>query len=315
MPLGTSRGAPPFNRFGVLLGQGAGAPPVSTLAGEANSVLFVPANGARPVWTTSPTFTDAVLMYGRLDVSAPAGLNNALRILPNADDSATGRLVFRELEQNGTQQVTLQAPPALDANNNIVLPARDGVSGDALLTDGQGQWFFDTAPDRYNWLFNSDFEIWGQGTAGAPPTGWGWNGNPIINRATAAGFYRIGTGALELVRTTSNVLVFQRVDPYYPPVGYWWGRTLTAGCWVWANGPGAYFSLFDGVTSQNTMHPGNSEWQWLTATLQISWGAGQVAVYCQCVDQPVHAFYDGAVLVKGRTVQDWVPSGWRGRKA
>src|SRR5215510_895209 len=111
MPL-VSRGAPSFNRFGVLLGQGAGAPPVSTAAGVANSVLYVPANGARPIWTTSPTFTDRLILNGGLDVAPNPGGVAAIRILPTADDTSTGRLIFKELVRNGDNQVTLRAPEA-----------------------------------------------------------------------------------------------------------------------------------------------------------------------------------------------------------
>lgn len=318
MPLGTSRGAPPFNRFGVLLGQGAGAPPVSTLAGVANSILYVPSNGARPIWTTSPTFTgnvtfNYVYVNGRLDASAPAGLTNTIRVMPNADDSATGRLVFRELEQNGTQQVSLRAPAALATNVNFVLPAAYGAQGDALFTDAAGGWYFDTAPHRFNWVFNGEFEIWGQGN-NAPPTGWNWSAAGIAQKAIGIGV-RGGTNCLAITRSGFDCWLGQLIDKIYPPVHQWYYRRLTFGCWVLATVPGAQIVLADGTQWVGSQHSGSGNWEWLTISMTDVPNSPYLQVFCWVQGTNTTAYFDGATLVRGSHVQDWEPAGWRGRKA
>jgi len=318
MPLGTSRGAPPFNRFGVLLGQGAGAPPVSTAAGVANSILYVPANNARPIWTTSPTFTgNVVLNYayvnGRLDVTPPAGVSNAIRIMPNADDSATGRLVFRELEANGTQNVTLRAPDALAGNVHFELPGAYGAKGDVLLTDEAGGWFFDTAPDRFNWTFNSDFEIWGNGP-NAPPTGWAYGGTGSVGRATLG--IRGGQYIMMVTRTADAYYIAQQVAAIYPPVTQWMFHPVTFGCWVHATVPNAArVVISDGTQWPSNVHSGSGNWEWLTVTMNVQSTANQLQIFCWVDTINTTAYYDGACLVRGTSVQEWVPSGWRGRKA
>lgn len=93
-------------------------------------------NGASIVMTDSAT-------SGALDTLTLQADQTKLRVT-GASDSVSGSLSFKEADNNGSFMITLAAPASLGGNETFVLPASDGTSGQALITDGSGNLSFST---------------------------------------------------------------------------------------------------------------------------------------------------------------------------
>lgn len=93
-------------------------------------------NGALLILTDSAT-------SGALDTLTLQADQTKLRVT-GASDSVSGSLSFKEADDNGSFMITLAAPASLGANETFVLPATDGTSGQALVTDGSGNLSFST---------------------------------------------------------------------------------------------------------------------------------------------------------------------------
>jgi len=65
-------------------------------------------------------------------------IENSVTIIPKADDSATGQLLFREKKANGTNVLKFQAPASLSGDVTWTLPTADGTASQCLVTNGSG---------------------------------------------------------------------------------------------------------------------------------------------------------------------------------
>lgn len=77
--------------------------------------------------------------YELLNPAVPLSIPSLAIAWTPASASGSASLAFAEDTDNGTNKVTLKAPPALASDYNFVLPIDDGASGQVLQTDGSGQ--------------------------------------------------------------------------------------------------------------------------------------------------------------------------------
>jgi hypothetical protein len=171
-----------------------------------------------------------------------------------------------------------------------------------------------------SWAFNGNFELWGStaggGPAANPPTGWTKVGAGSTVARDASNF-KIGPAyAAALTRAGTNCYLGQNIAGFaeFGPVARWQGKTVTFGCWVRATvGSAGRLSINDGVgTTSSSTHTGGSAFEWLQVTRTIDASATVVELRCEViVDTTVQ--FDGATLVLGASVQDFIPSAWRGR--
>lgn len=167
-----------------------------------------------------------------------------------------------------------------------------------------------------NWGFNGDFEIWGAGTSAAP-TKWTLTGAGASVARDATNF-KLSVASAAVTRAGTDCYIAQDPTTFagYGPIGRWQGRVVTFGCWVRATvGSAAQISINDGVgTSTSPAHSGGSAFEWLQVTRLVDASATKVEMRCEVAGSNTTAQFDGATLVVGSYVQDFIPSSWRGRK-
>jgi hypothetical protein len=172
---------------------------------------------------------------------------------------------------------------------------------------------------NFNFTFNGDFEIWGSGTSAAP-TGWALNGAG----ATAAKDTtnkKVSTASVSLTRSGTDLTLSQSIASLFHGTAWWMGKTITIGCWVRCSvASRARLLLFmDGSggsgSTNSAYHTGSGNWEWLTATATVSTSSLTTLGFNCVVDTGnTSAQFDGATVVTGSYVSDFIPSGWRGMK-
>jgi hypothetical protein len=190
--------------------------------------------------------------------------------------------------------------------NGALLQYYDGTRSHSLLSA--------QAPANFNYTFNGDFEIWGGGTL-TVPTGWSVTGaGAAVSRAGGA---KTGSYSLSVQRVGTDCYVYQDVHSIYGPIAWWQGKTVTLGCWGYATAANRVrLSVEDGVSSSaSAYHSGGSTYEWLTVTHPINGAATLVRPRLHVNNGDMTALFDGATLVVGTSLADFIPSGWRGRKA
>lgn len=81
---------------------------------------------------------------------------------------------------------------------------------------------------------------------------------------------------------------------YQPIGGFYVGKTITVGCWVWADAPNfARITTWGGAYSP--YHPGDSQWHYLTVTNVIQ--ATEQNLYCITDDNVHTAWFDDYVAI------------------
>lgn len=171
----------------------------------------------------------------------------------------------------------------------------------------------------FNWSYNGDFEVWGAGVAAAP-TGWTVVGaGATVAKNTTAGQFKIGTASVALTRVGTDCQLSQDVDLIqgFGPAARWIGKTLTFGCWVRATVANrGRLRLTDGPdASVSAYHSGGGAFEFLTVTHTMNAATTLVGLRFEVDNGDTTVQFDGAVLVIGVGVTDFIPSGWRGRKA
>jgi hypothetical protein len=167
----------------------------------------------------------------------------------------------------------------------------------------------------YNYVFNSDMEVWGAGPSAAP-TGWTLTGTGTAAKNTTVGQFKTGTSSVTLTSTGAFALLSQRVDVVYPPVSAWQSQVVSCGAWVRATAAGAAaVRISDAVgTTDSAFQSGSGTLEFLSVSRSISNVAGQVSVAI-FVAGVTTAQFDAVICVRGASIADWQPSGWLGRKA
>ncbi|MEZ0391035.1 MAG: hypothetical protein ACAH59_02390, partial [Pseudobdellovibrionaceae bacterium] len=83
---------------------------------------------------------------GVLNPAASLDVSGAIRTGPTGTASgSTGRVLFRELNANGVNTVTLRAPDAIASDVSFTIPSADGSSGQVLTTNASGGLYWSTA--------------------------------------------------------------------------------------------------------------------------------------------------------------------------
>lgn len=118
---------------------------------------------------------------------------------------ATGEIRFLEKSANGTEYVGLKAPSAIGAGNSRTyqLPAKDGVSGQLLSTDGSGS---------LSWTIENDPQV-GTINLNTVPK---WDGTQLSNSNIFDDGSHVKVGAFDLSLTSSfQVNGFLNDDPMF----------------------------------------------------------------------------------------------------
>jgi len=171
----------------------------------------------------------------------------------------------------------------------------------------------------FNWTFNSDQEIWGAGTSAAS-TGWTLAGaSATVAKNTTAGQFKISTSSAAITRAGADATYYQDIDLIsgFGPAARWGSKTVVLGAWVRATvASRARIYIYDGTTTTySSYHTGGSSLEFLTVTVALQATPTAVRVGLSVDTGDTTAQVDGFVFSLGSSVSDWIPSGWRGRKA
>jgi hypothetical protein len=175
-----------------------------------------------------------------------------------------------------------------------------------------GPWKFLSAiatPGGNNFVLNSEFERWTNGTTVAPDfwvlTGAGAS---VAKDATNT---RLGDAAAGLTRAGTDCYLGQRVDTARgnPPAAVWGSKGVVVGCWVRATVAGrARIAINDGTTTTfSSYHSGGSGWEFLTVTavMQAVPTAIEVRLYVDTGNTTAQC--DGVVMTLGTGISDYMP--------
>ena len=213
----------------------------------------------------------------------------------NADGSAA----------TATTAGNLSGTPALP-NGTTATTQAAGSNDTKLATDayadaiGTARVKNDGTVNPTNLLSNGDFENWSAGTTVAPD---GWTlGGANATVAREASTIKLGTYSAKLTRVGADGYLGQTVH-LARGIGYWKGRTVTFGCWVYATvASRARIRLSDGIGEvYSSYHTGDSTWQWLTITETIASNATAVGAYCWFDTGNTTCYFDGAMCVEGES--------------
>jgi len=193
-----------------------------------------------------------------------------------------------------------------------------GVSGQVVMRDSSVSTYGHQLSDlpSLNYLFNGSFEIWGAGTS-TSPTKWvnTGAGSSVTREASAV---KHGLYAANLTRSGADCGLHQTPSDFrgFNPAAWWQGKVVTFGCWVKCNTASrARLSISDGIGgSSSPYHSGGNTYEWLQVTRTINGSATRVRVHCEVDTGNATATFDGACLVTGVRVVDYLPELWQGRK-
>jgi len=161
-----------------------------------------------------------------------------------------------------------------------------------------------------NRVRNGSFEIWSAGAAAAPDE-WTLSAEGGESVARQAATIRLGEYSVALTRVGNDCYLYQNViTPIDADTNtYWRGRTVIAGCWVYANVYNCVrFQIFDGIgAGYSDCHPGDGAWHFLTAIRTIHANATEISVYLQIVTMNDTAYFDGCILTEGTICPPFIP--------
>jgi hypothetical protein len=172
---------------------------------------------------------------------------------------------------------------------------------------------------EFNYTFNSDERVWGAGTA-AVPTGWtAYGAGASYAKNTTAADYQWGNAGCDITRAGTDCGKSQTISsiPGFGPVKAWQGKKVTYGRWVKCAAAGrARIAIDDGVgVSYSAYHTGGGALEFLSVTRTLDAAATKVEIKDQVDTGNTTATFSGGVFGRGQIVADFVPPGWRGRKA
>ena len=240
-------------------------------------------------------------------IPVAADFNTNYTALNNAIGSSTGITTYVTGD-------TLYASAA-----NTLSRLTIGATGQVLTATATIPEWRTPGEHNFNWTFNGDMEIWGAGSTAAP-TGWTLSGaGGTIARNTTSGQFRYTVASAAVTRVGTDVVLFQDINLIsgFGPIGVWVSRVVTFGCWVRATvASRARIQIDDGVgTTSSSYHTGGSTMEFLTVSRTINAAATRLRVQVSVDTGDTTAQFDGAILVTGTALSDFIPSGWRGRKA
>jgi len=142
------------------------------------------------------------------------------------------------------------------------------------------------------------------------PDGWAMNG-ASATVAREATIVKVDTYSAAVTRNGTNCYLAP-LTYATPPKGYLYyrGRTVTAGCFVYATVANrARIVIQDGVSASvnSSYHTGDSTWQWLTVTATLPSNSTQLYMACEVNTGNTTAYFDGAMLVEGSSAFAFSP--------
>lgn len=149
-----------------------------------------------------------------------------------------------------------------------------------------------------NLLVWGNMESWSAGTSAAPD-GWTLSGLGA-SVAREATIIKQGTYSAKLTRSGTDCFIYSVIHEE-EGIGYWQGRKVTLGVWVYATSANKVrIFISDGVDSTlSSYHTGGSSWEWLTVTKDIAVTATNVWAACYVDSGDTAAYFDGAVFCEG----------------
>lgn len=191
--------------------------------------------------------------------------------------------------------------------NNAV--TTDKILNDAVTADKLAESYAlgDGTVNPTNLLANGNFESWSAGTSAAPD-GWTTTGADI-EVAKETTIIKVGSSSVKITRNGTDCLIYQSIIGDYG-LAYWKGRTITAGCWVYAtvaDRARLRFSSGGEIYGYSSYHTGNSTWQFLTVTTTISATASAANLHLLVDTGDTSAYFDGAMLVEGSSAFAFSP--------
>lgn len=163
-----------------------------------------------------------------------------------------------------------------------------------------------------NLLEWSTMEDWVSGTTSAPTEHTlSGTGATIARESTIV---KRGTYSAGVTRVGNDATLYHDLTSY----ASYLGRKMTFGCWVYATvASRARISINDGSTTTNSSyHTGDSTWQFLTVTADMSTTATRIRCGMEVNTGNTTAYFDGGILVEGSTtftdlssyLEDWKPA-------
>lgn len=157
----------------------------------------------------------------------------------------------------------------------------------------------------------ADFEDWVAGTSAAP-TGYTLTGASasVIQEATIV---KQGNYSAKVAAAFATATIYYDLPTY----SSYFNRQVTLGRWVYATAASkARIKIDDGITiTASSDHSGNSTWEFLTVTVNISGSSTRLREICD-VTSGATAYFDSGILCLGDTVitdissyvEKWIPS-------
>jgi hypothetical protein len=157
-----------------------------------------------------------------------------------------------------------------------------------------------------NLLSNGDFLAWTDNTTN-PPNGWvlfGAGGTVAREGTIVKG----GTYSAALTRAGTDTQLYQAVNAT-KGIGYWKGRNISFGCWVYATVAGRARLLIGTGAEQmySAYHTGDSTWQWLNATHYVSSSSSNVTPSAHVDTGNTTAYFSGAKAEEGSVSTPFSP--------
>ena len=149
-------------------------------------------------------------------------------------------------------------------------------------------------------VLNGTMEAWAGGASAAPDS-WVLTGAGA-SVAREATIIKTGTYSVNVTRSGATTLLYQTISTTRG-IAYWRGKTVTVGCWVYADAPTrGRIKIDDGVTqTTSSYHSGTPGWEYLTHTIVVSLSALalNVSLYVSNTDGSV--YFDVASVIEGHT--------------
>ena len=183
--------------------------------------------------------------------------------------------------------------PAINVREELAdLRKPTGIAGEAMLRAETPQEQFNLiGAGRRNWIINGDFQVSQRGdyTSATAIQGSGvlyldrWKTEEITVSGTiqqVVDGYATGSNSVKLAVTGSSSVgrlgVYQIIEDYKKLAG----REVTVSCKLKATAPNCYLWVYDGSSyTKIAEHSGNSSWESLSGTINVSSSASQLRVY------------------------------------
>jgi len=301
----------------TLGGLNFGTAPVQTFANDTNVTITSAVSTHTLGWTGTLAVARGGIGVGTLAANGALYGNGTGAVLATAAGAAD--TVLRVPGGGGAPAFGAVDVSKAAAITGLVRTANlgSGTANSGSFLRGDQTWSALLGTPTYNFVFNSDMEVWGGGAA-AVPTGWALSGaGGSVSKHTTAAEFKTGTASAALVNSTgATVALLQNIAVVTPSMTFWQSQVLTCGSWVQTSTASiGFIQIFDGIGfSGSSFHSGGGTFEFLTVSRSLSSSAGEVTLRLFANDVGT-VQYDSIICVLGSSIDNWQPSGYLGRKA